>query len=173
MNQLELELQPPHQEYRTISLTQGQFAIVDAEDFAHISQWKWYAAYNKNARSFYAVRHERSKDNPRRSLIRMHNVICVVSQGMEVDHANHNTLDNRRQNLRAANRYQQCANRRMRRTNTSGFKGVKRASKSSKWEAKIVHNGKSKYLGTYSTKEAAYAAYKAAAITLHGTFACP
>jgi len=41
---------------KTIELTQGQVAIVDDEDYEYLSQWNWQAAWQKNIKSFYAVR---------------------------------------------------------------------------------------------------------------------
>ena len=41
---------------KLISLTQGQFAKVDDEDFEWLNQWKWCAAYKKSTNSYYAIR---------------------------------------------------------------------------------------------------------------------
>lgn len=41
-----------------------------------------------------------------------HRLICDVSEGFEVDHINHNGLDNRRANLREVTRRENLANRR-------------------------------------------------------------
>jgi len=45
--------------YGLIPLTQGKFAIVDAEDYDWLSRYKWYATKAKN--TFYACRVECEK----------------------------------------------------------------------------------------------------------------
>ncbi len=46
--------------------------------------------------------------------------------------------------------------------NTSGFKGVSWDKRIGKWVAHIQHNRKQTNLGSFDTKEEAYAAYEAA-----------
>ena len=41
---------------KRISLTQGQFALVDDEDYKRVNQYKWYASYSPRTQSFYAAR---------------------------------------------------------------------------------------------------------------------
>jgi len=48
---------------------------------------------------------------------------------------------------------------RKRRNNTSGYIGVTYVPKNGKWVSKINHNGKSKHIGYYTTKEDAARAY--------------
>lgn len=43
--------------YRDIQLSQGQVAKVSPERFEELSQFNWYAQWNSNTQSFYAVRH--------------------------------------------------------------------------------------------------------------------
>jgi hypothetical protein len=47
---------PFESEYRTIPLTQGQFALVSAEDHEYLSQWKWCAQWSTLTQAFYAIR---------------------------------------------------------------------------------------------------------------------
>jgi hypothetical protein len=47
---------PSEQSYRTIPLTQGQFALVDEADYESLAVFKWHAIWNINTKSFYAVR---------------------------------------------------------------------------------------------------------------------
>ena len=93
-----------------------------------------------------------------------------ASKGLRVDHENHDTLDNRRGNLRTATAAQNCHNRRKPRTNTSGFIGVSWHKATRKWRAHINVNRKIKHLGYFSTAELANEARVLAAKTIYGEF---
>ena len=69
-------------------------------------------------------------------------------------------------NCRWATRVQQMHNQGMRRNNTSGHKGVRWCERLHKWVAQINLNGVRKHLGCFREKEAAVAAYSAAAMTV-------
>ncbi len=75
-----------------------------------------------------------------------------VFSSADIDHINRNKLDNSWRNLREVSRSQNNLNR-------SGIRGVLR-SKSGRWSARLKHKGKQLYLGTFDTKEQAYAAYQ-------------
>lgn len=90
---------------------------------------------------------------------------------MIVDHANLDKDDNRLDNLRLANHSLNAANQAIRSCNTSGFKGASRIRSNGKWFSSIKIMGKSKYLGTFDTAEAAHAAYMRAAVGAYGEFA--
>lgn len=86
-----------------IPLTQGQVAIIDQIDYEKISTHKWCAQWAKNTKSFIAVRGTRNRRLKTQQNIRMHREIFGLEDGdshIQVDHKNHNTLDNRRSNLR-------------------------------------------------------------------------
>ena len=152
--------------HKLIALTQGQFAIVDAADFDWLNQWKWYARWDKTIRSFYAAR---NVGKPCIKTLYMHQLILPVPKGMRRDHANRNTLDNRRINLRPANKSQSAINQGRRKDNTSGFKGV--AKEGRRWFARLQVNGKIKRYGTFDSPEDAARAYDKAALSIFGEFA--
>jgi hypothetical protein len=83
--------------------------------------------------------------------------------GNMVDHRNMIRADDRWSNLRCATRSQNMANRLAQSNNTSGLKGAKFCKKTGKWEAQIGVRGQKRWLGYYTTKEEAHAAYCAAA----------
>lgn len=151
--------------YKLIPLTFGQHAIVDAEDFAWLSHWDWFAAKRPDGK-FYAVR--TSEDRKR---IRMHRVILDCASGEEGDHKNGNTLDNRRENLRKCTHLQNGRNRLKSKNNTSGFKGVTWHTCGNKWLAQIRVNYKTISLGHYDDPVEAARAYDAAAKLHFGEFA--
>ncbi|WP_079742362.1 HNH endonuclease [Pseudomonas aeruginosa] len=88
-----------------------------------------------------------------------------------VDHINGDPLDNRLLNLRSCTKEQNCRNRRMNRGNRAGLKGVSAHPNTPRWIARIQHQGKQHYIGTFDTPELAHAAYVAASKRLHGEFA--
>lgn len=100
----------------------------------------------------------------------MHREIMNAPKGMEVDHANRNTLDNRRENLRLATRHQNAMNMGIFANNTSGFPGVTYQRQERKWQSRIWANGKRHSLGRFESPEKAYAAYKLAAAKHRGEF---
>lgn len=160
--------------YRKIALTQGQFALVDSEDYEAIARYKWCARWNPHTRTFYAYRNVWPKTPG--SVIGMHREIMglIPHDGKQVDHRKPDkTLDNRKKNLRVCTGSNNLANARKRRTNSSGFKGVSFHRMSRKWIAQITVNRKPIYLGLHQTARSAHGAYRTAAIKYFGEFARP
>src|SRR5208282_6043600 len=147
--------QPPNESYRLIPLTQNQNAIVDSADFEWLSQWNWYAHWNPHTRSFYARRN--SRINGKKGILRMHRILLCCGPNEEGDHHNHDTLDNRRENLRRCTRLENAKNIRTPATNTSGYKGVYRSG--ARWRVMIRVNRKLVHYGRFSTAENAARAY--------------
>lgn len=91
-------------------------------------------------------------------------------KGMQIDHINGDSSDNRIENLRLATAFQNHANSKIQKGNQTGFKGINRSS-SGNYRAQIRHKHKDYQLGTYSTPEEAHAAYCQAAVKFSGEFA--
>jgi hypothetical protein len=81
-----------------------RYAIVDDDMYAYLSQWKWKAKPNGSGNNVYAVRNRLT--DGKSVTVRMHRVVAGLDRDnpMDVDHWNHNSLDNRRGNLRPATR---------------------------------------------------------------------
>ena len=92
----------------------------------------------------------------------------VVPKG-QIDHINGDRLDNRIVNLRLATQQQNSANMRRRPNNKSGLKGVVRFK--NRWRCYVHVNGKTRYLGTFKSKNEAHSAYVSAAVHHFGKFA--
>lgn len=153
---------------REIHLTQGYVAIIDDDDFALISRWKWQAA--KRGKQIYATTDVGESRSDKRKLY-MHRVILDAPENLTVDHINGNGLDNRRENLRLATRQQNVVNRHRTRQNPhSQYRGVFLASNKRTWFAQIVSGGKSIYLGTFPTQFEAAQAYNEASVRHHGEY---
>lgn len=80
---------------RTIDCGDGKTAIVDAEMYGFLVQYKWRSVRGK--RSFYA-RVDRQNEK-RRFCVYMHRLIANTPSLQVCHHRNRNTLDNRRSNL--------------------------------------------------------------------------
>jgi hypothetical protein len=148
---------------KTIPLTRGKVAIVDDEDYAVLSAWKWYAINTNN--SWYAMR----TDMASRRNIRMHRQIMAIDS--QIDHRNGNGLDNRRCNLRPCTSAQNSYNRGLHKRNKSGFIGVFWSNNAQRWEAQIRHRGKRMYLGRFDTATEAAMVRDLYAVRFHGDFA--
>ena len=159
--------QPADPSYRLIALTRGQVAKVDAEDYERLNRWPWFAHWDPHTKSFRAAR-----GCPTR--IYMHReVMNARPDDPSVDHSNHDTLDNRRLNLRFATDEQSVQNQRKRVTNKSGFKGVCFHKATGRWASEIsLPDGGRKWLGVFDTPEEAHEAWKSAATENYGEFAC-
>lgn len=161
-----------------IPLTHGQVAIVDVTD-VDLALFKWNAQRtNKYGDTpIYAARRDLPTVRGKRSSVRMHRVILARMLGREltrqeeVDHIDLNPLNNRRSNLRLADRSQNCANKRLQSTSASGYKGVSWHIQHKKWAAKIKHNGKTIHIGYFDDPAKAHEKYCAKAVELFGEFA--
>ena len=67
----------------------------------------------------------------------------------QIDHINHIRNDNRWRNLREATQQENCKNRSIRKTNTSGVTGVCWHKARGKWDAYIKVDCRSIFLGSY------------------------
>jgi len=99
----------------------------------------------------------------------MHRLIGNPPKGSIVDHINQNKLDNRRGNLRICGKSENAANSRLRRDNTSGYRGI--FFERRRWRAGIHFKGHFVVIGRYDTREEAALAYNIAAIGVYGEFA--
>ena len=102
---------------------------------------------------------------------KLHRVLMKAPRGMEVDHINHDPLDNRRNNLRICTRSQNHWNTSMHKTNKCSYKGVSFHVGTRKYEARIRVNNKKMFLGYFSNPKDAAAAYDNAASTHFGNYA--
>jgi hypothetical protein len=144
---------------KRIPLGNGKSAMVDDNDFAHLSKWRWCDNGNGYAR----------RNAGKQGKQFMHRVILGASDGSHVDHVNGDSLDNRRLNLRYATQRQNVQNGKIRKTNLLGIKGVSRNRL--KFRARIVINGSERHLGSFDTIQEAKDVYDKAAKEHFGEYA--
>jgi hypothetical protein len=128
-----------------ILLTQGYYAIVDAEDYEWLNQWMW----------FYTTKGYAARNNPDgNGYIWMHHAIADKHNLVfkpELDHKDRNGLNNQKPNFRNATKSQQQVNQNKQINNTSGFIGVCWDADRQKWLATIVNANKQISLGRYNS----------------------
>jgi hypothetical protein len=152
--------------FLAVPLSSGLVALVDAGDYERVTaEGPWHA--RPHGRTTYAQRHM-SRPGCTRTTQQMHTFITGI---IGLDHRNGNGLDNRRSNLRRAAQSQNMANQRLRRTSTSGYRGV--TARGQRWIAQIRVRGVQQHIGVYDTAEAAAHAYDDAATAAWGEFAHP
>jgi len=154
---------------RTIPLTQGKVTLVDDADYERLNRWKWCAI--KYGNTWAAVRNSPRNKKGKQETIYMHRVIMGLQKGdkRQIDHINHNDLDNRRVNLRICTSQQNQWNYTKAVNKSSKYKGVCRQNNG--WVAYIAKNKQKRHLGYFKTEALAARAYNHAAIKLFGAFA--
>jgi hypothetical protein len=151
-----------------IPLTRTTFALVDDEDFSYINQWKWFNHYGYARRSKYRGG---GAKNRKYKVIHMHRLIMQCPEGLQVDHINGDTLDNRRNNLRIVTASDNAKNRGGSSNNTSGHTGVSYFKHCNRYMAYIGNKGKIINLGYYKDINEAISVRREAEKIYFGIFA--
>lgn len=151
---------------RRIRLSKGKSVLVDDGDFEWLSQWSWhYGTHGYACRATY-VRGSGRK-NQKNTYVLMHRLINKTPDGFFTDHINRNRLDNRRSNLRTADKSLNSINRAIQPNNTSGHKGVHWFKRLGLWQVYINKNRKRVSLGYFKNLRDAVKARKLAEKEYH------
>lgn len=156
---------------KEIKLTQGKYALVDDDDFERVNQYKWHANCGGKGLFYYAYSFIKVNNASKRTV--MHRFILNLrpDKKIQVDHINHNTLDNRKINLRLCLNGENNRNTLLRKDSITGYKGVSFDKINKKYVAQIKYNKKSYHIGRFKTAREAAIAYNEKAKELFGEFA--
>ena len=147
----------------------GGHAFVDDDDYAYLSQWKWYRIEIGYAVTYTNIMNTNNKF----PMTFLHRLILKAPKNKQVDHINMNKLDNRKNSLRLADKSKNMCNRGLQKNNTSGYKGVTRRKQNVLriWTTRVKKDGIQHVFGSYRTKEEAAYVYDQVVMQLHGEFA--
>lgn len=128
---------------------------IDLDDVDKVKKYKWglEGRYIKN-----------------KEVGKLHRFIMSCPEDKLVDHINHNSLDNRRKNLRICTYQQNNMNVSVSKRNKSGVVGVSFHKASKKWAARIKLNKKDIWLGSFEFIEDAIKARREAEIKYFGEY---
>lgn len=141
------------------SSNSNDYFIIDSEDYNKIRNYCWC---NSNGYAVAAIRGEKNK------FIRMHRIIMNCSDAQDdlvVDHINHNTLDNRKVNLRIATDIQNNWN-----SIHVSNSGVKYNPNNNKWNVFINYKLQRINLGSFNTYNEALDIRNKAEYIFYGEF---
>lgn len=137
--------------------------ILDDEDYQRVSELTWTFSLDKGTKNFYF--------NCSKFRIGLARFIMNCPKNKIVDHIDHNTLDNRKANLRICTIQESNRNRRTRKDSKNKYKGLNFLPSYKKWTTLIKINGKMKTVGHSNSKIEAGYLYNVHAKKEHGEFA--
>lgn len=148
----------------TTTNTQEKFYF-DIEDYDMVNRFAWFSYNGYVTTNNYNL----LEGYPR--LLKLHRLVMKENDPKKIiDHINHNTLDNRKINLRIVTSQQNSMNHKIFRNNSSGITGVRYSSLNNKWLARITYNYKDILLGEFDDFEDAVIARKNAEIKYYKEF---
>lgn len=142
--------------------------LIDTEDWPKVEPFSWHV--EKAKKTFYAKTLTGMWASKNKRGLRLHTLLYPDAE--QVDHMDHNGLNNRKNNLRSSTRQQNNWNRTKNQKPTSSkFIGVSYDKSRKKWQAGIKFNGKRIALGRFDTPEEAARVRDTKALELFGEFA--
>jgi len=138
-----------------ITTTNGYKVTFSEEDVFTALANTWTNASDGYAKRYY----EKNEDGKRARWVKyFHREVVKPADGEVVDHINQDKLDNRRENLRIADRSLNALNSKKVRGSVP-YRGVRFSHQNAKYKATITINKKQKHLGFFTTPEEAGNAY--------------
>ncbi len=138
--------------------------LVDEEDLERVLKLKWHI----NTVG-YVVSDQRK--HKRGKYIRLHRFILQPNKNELIDHKNRNPLDNRKCNLRIADKSTNAMNREAQSNSSTGYKGITWDKQKKRWRTYASKKGKQYHLGFYKTIDEAIEGYNSRIEDIHGEWA--
>jgi hypothetical protein len=148
-----------------VEASKGYWFRIDRADLEAVWQRGWCATENRSA---YGCKVYITARSPRGGRIGLHRWLLKAPPGLQVDHANGDTLDNRRSNIRVCTRAQNTMNQRVR---PSGRRGIWWDRRCRTWRIVITVRGRTVRLGSTPHQRIAQRIYNNAARQHFGEFA--
>ena len=142
----------------------GDEFYFDLEDYNKIKDYCWYKDPNRYIRT-----NAYTSDGKKTSIL-LHQLIMGTDGYYTMPdhiHGKNSRHDNRKSNLRIANKSQNNINQPLRKDNTSGVKGINWNKDSNKWRVRIQVNKKRIFIGDFDTLDEAKKARENAAKKYH------
>lgn len=138
--------------------------LIETKDLELVQKmpFTWIVHYSPQGRTLYVAANI-YKDNGKRTSAKLHRWIMSPNKSDVVDHINHNTLDNRRSNLRVITTQENQQNRKASNKNSiTGVRGVSYRSDLNKYRARVYLQRQLAYSEHFDTLEEAEKAVKIA-----------
>lgn len=132
-------------DYVEILTRKNQVILIDKDDFEKCKKLSWCVDNRGYANG----------GNKELGTVRLHRYILNPPKDKQVDHINHNKLDNRKCNLRIVTNQENQFNRIPSKNNKSGYVGVYYNKECKKWCCQITLNRKCVHSELFDTKEQA------------------
>lgn len=131
--------------------------IIDTDDLDLIKSFgtTWYAGWNSKIKNFYVRTNIRTEDGKKTTLY-LHRVIMNAQEGEYVDHINHNSLYNRKENLRLTTNKQNSQHRISSNPNSkTGIRNVSYDKKKNEYYIQLFIDGKNRQFRGFKTLDEA------------------
>jgi len=129
--------------------------VIDTEDLEYVKSFglRWCIKNSKNTKTQYAraTKWELVNGEPKLITYCLHILLLNAKKGEYVDHRNHDTLDNRKDNLRITTNSNNTKNRKSKNSNnSSGYRNVLFDKQRGLWLVRLQINKKGKTLGEFT-----------------------